>query len=56
MGDRVVGSTVYRVVKTEDSRLPPKRSKVAHNARIARVTKGRVPVKRSGGFFVKKRS
>jgi U3 small nucleolar RNA-associated protein 16 len=55
MGDRVIGSTVYRVVKTSDGRLPPKKSKIVHNERIARVTKGRVPVRRSGGFFVKQR-
>jgi len=56
LGDRVVGSTVYRVVKTSDDRLPPKRSHLAHHARMARMTKGRVPIKRSGGFFVKKQS
>lgn len=52
--DEMVGSTVYRVAKTRDERLPPKVTKYAQGQKAALMRRDRPVVKARSGFVVKK--
>lgn len=53
--DQRVGGTVYRVLKARgDESLAPKKSKYAAHQKNALLARGRVPVRRSSGFLLKK--
>ncbi|KLU87329.1 hypothetical protein MAPG_06330 [Magnaporthiopsis poae ATCC 64411] len=53
--DQRVGGTVYRVLKARgDERLAPKKSKYAAHQKNALLARGRVPVRRSSGFLLRK--